>query len=55
MVLFPRDSVYKTKSNIEELRAPVIALTTEGNADIRRLAEDVIEIENAKCSRRFSR
>ncbi len=48
MVLCPRDSVYeKTKSNIEELRArggPVIALTTEGNADIRRLAEDVIEI-----------
>jgi glutamine---fructose-6-phosphate transaminase (isomerizing) len=48
VVLCPQDSVYeKTKSNIEELRArrgPVIAVTTEGNEDIRRLATDVIEI-----------
>lgn len=48
LVLCPVDSVYeKTKSNIEEIRArrgPVIAVTTEGNDDIRRLADDVIFI-----------
>ncbi|NBS41304.1 isomerizing glutamine--fructose-6-phosphate transaminase, partial [bacterium] len=48
LVLCPVDSVYeKTKSNVEEIRArrgPVIAVTTEGNEDMRRLADDVIFI-----------
>ncbi len=46
LVLCPSDSVYeKTKSNVEEVRArggKVIAVTTEGNDDIRRLADDVV-------------
>ncbi len=48
LVLAPSDSVYeKTLSAIEEVRArgaPVIALATEGNADISRLATEVIHI-----------
>ncbi len=48
IVLCPEDSVYeKTVSNIEELRARgarILAVTTEGNEDIRRLASDVIMI-----------
>jgi len=48
MVIAPTDSVYdKTVSNIEEIRArkgPVIAVATEGNDDIKRLAQDVIYI-----------
>ncbi len=48
IVLCPEDSVYeKTKSCIEELRArrgKVIAITTEGNQEIRQIADDVIYI-----------
>lgn len=48
IVLCPVDSVYeKTKSCIEELRArrgKVIAITTEGNHELDRLADDVIFI-----------
>ncbi len=48
IVLCPEDSVYeKTKSCIEELRArrgKVIAITTEGNQEIRQIADDVIFI-----------
>jgi glucosamine--fructose-6-phosphate aminotransferase (isomerizing) len=48
VVVCPEDSVYeKTKSNIEELRArsgPIIAITTDGNEDIERLATDVIRV-----------
>ncbi|MFH1656926.1 MAG: glutamine--fructose-6-phosphate transaminase (isomerizing), partial [bacterium] len=44
----PVDSVYrKTISNIEEIKTrkgPVIALTTEGNEDLKDLADDVIYI-----------
>ena len=47
-VIAPRDSVYeKILSNIQEVKArgaSVIALATEGDADIRRLADHVIEI-----------
>ncbi|OGL95611.1 glutamine--fructose-6-phosphate aminotransferase [Candidatus Uhrbacteria bacterium RIFOXYB12_FULL_58_10] len=46
MVLCPVDSVYeKTKSNVEEIRArrgKVIAITTEGNNEMSRLADDVL-------------
>jgi glucosamine--fructose-6-phosphate aminotransferase (isomerizing) len=42
----PKDSVYeKTKSNLEEVRArggPIIALTTEGNAELEAFTDDVI-------------
>ncbi|MBU2103444.1 glutamine--fructose-6-phosphate transaminase (isomerizing) [Patescibacteria group bacterium] len=48
LVLAPRDSMYeKTASNIEEIRArsgKVIALTTDGNDDITRLADDVLYV-----------
>ncbi|MDP3999703.1 MAG: glutamine--fructose-6-phosphate transaminase (isomerizing) [bacterium] len=48
VVIVPSDSVYeKTVSNIEEIRArrgPVIAIATEGNEDIKSLADDVIYI-----------
>lgn len=44
----PQDSVYeKTVSNIEEIKArkgKVIALTTQGNRELQRLADDVIFI-----------
>lgn len=47
-VIVPSDSVYeKTVSNIEEIRArkgPVIAIATEGNEEIKSLADDVIYI-----------
>ncbi len=46
IALAPKDSLYeKTCSNIEEIRArqgKVIAITTDGNDDIRRIADDVI-------------
>lgn len=46
IALAPKDSLYeKTCSNIEEIRArggKVIAVTTEGNDAIRRIANDVI-------------
>lgn len=48
LVLCPKDSVYeKTVSNIEETRArggQVIAVTTEGNDEVARVANDVIYI-----------
>lgn len=44
----PKDSVYeKTASNIEEVRARggnIIAITTAGNTELERLAEDIIYI-----------
>ena len=47
-VVAPRDSLYeKTVSNILEAKArrsPVIALTTEGNAEIASIVDDVLEI-----------
>jgi glucosamine--fructose-6-phosphate aminotransferase (isomerizing) len=47
-VIAPEDSMYeKTKSSIQEIKARgghVIALTTEGNKEIRKLADDVIYI-----------
>ncbi|OGY98788.1 MAG: glutamine--fructose-6-phosphate aminotransferase [Candidatus Liptonbacteria bacterium RIFCSPHIGHO2_01_FULL_57_28] len=46
--ILPKDSVYeKTRSNLEEIKArggPVIALTTEGNAELDAFTEDVIYI-----------
>ena len=48
MVVAPTDSVYeKTVSNIEEIRArkgPVVAVATEGERAIKKLAQDVIYI-----------
>ena len=48
MIIAPQDSVYeKTVSNIEEIKArkgKVIALTTKGNKELQRLADDVIFI-----------
>jgi glucosamine--fructose-6-phosphate aminotransferase (isomerizing) len=48
MVIAPTDSVYeKTVSNIEEIKArrgPIIAVATQGNEAIRKLAQDVIYI-----------
>ena len=48
VVIAPTDSVYeKVVSNIEEIRArrgPIIALATEGNEAIKKLADDVIYI-----------
>jgi len=48
IALCPNDSVYeKMVSNIEEIKArqgPVIAVTTEGNDEISRLADEVIYI-----------
>jgi glucosamine--fructose-6-phosphate aminotransferase (isomerizing) len=48
IAIAPSDSVYeKTISNIQEIKArkgPVIAIATEGNNDIKRLADDVIYI-----------
>jgi len=47
-VICPTDSVYeKAISNLEEIRArkgPIIALATEGNKEIKKLANDVIYI-----------
>jgi glucosamine--fructose-6-phosphate aminotransferase (isomerizing) len=46
--LVPRDSVYeKNVSNMEEIKSrggPVIAVTTEGNTELERLAEGVVYI-----------
>ncbi len=48
IALAPRDSLYeKMCSNIEEIRArggAVLAVTTEGNEDIKRLTQDVMYI-----------
>ena len=48
IVLAPKDSLYeKTLSNMEEIRARggnIIAVTTDGNEDIRRIADDVIYV-----------
>jgi len=48
LVIAPRDSVYeKNLSNIEEIKArkgPVIAITTEGNEDMEKIADDVLYI-----------
>ena len=48
IVIAPKDSMYeKNKSSIEEIKArkgPVIALTTEGNKEIEKLADTVLYI-----------
>ncbi len=48
VAICPSDSVYsKTMSNIEEIKTrkgPVIALATEGNKEIKKIADDVIYI-----------
>src|SRR3989338_6545596 len=48
VVIAPKDSVYeKMKSAIEEVkarRAPVLAITTEGNTELQNLADDIIFI-----------
>jgi len=48
VAIAPQDSVYeKMVSNIQEIksrRGPVIALVTEGDEEIREIADDVIEI-----------
>ena len=51
LVIAPKDSMYeKTASNIEEIRArsgKVVALSTDGNEDIERLADDALYIPSA--------
>lgn len=48
IVLAPKDSVYeKNKSSIEEIKArkgPVIAVTTEGNTELEKIADTVLYI-----------
>ena len=48
IVIAPKDSVYeKSKSSIEEIKArkgPVIAITTEGNKELDRIADTVLYI-----------
>ena len=48
VIIVPKDSVYeKMVSNIQEIKArkgKVIAITTEGNEEIKELADDVIYI-----------
>ncbi len=48
IAIVPKDSVYeKNISNIQEIRArkgPVIAIATEGDENIRRIADDVIYV-----------
>ncbi len=48
LVIAPQDSVYeKIQSNIEQIsarRGPIIAITTEGNEEIKKFAQDVIYI-----------
>ena len=48
VVICPSDSVYeKTISNIQEIKArkgPVLAIATEGNEEIKKIADDVIFI-----------
>ncbi len=51
MAISPQDSVYeKMASNIQEIKArkgPVIAIATEGDEEIKQLAQDVIYIPKA--------
>ncbi len=52
--IMPKDSVYeKNVNSLEEVKArkgPVIAITTEGNEELERIADDVIYIpEVAEC------
>ncbi len=46
IALAPKDSLYeKTRSNMEEIRArggKILAVTTDGNMDIRRVSDDVL-------------
>lgn len=48
LVIAPMDSMYeKSKSSIQEIKArggPVIAITTEGNKELKNMADDVIYI-----------
>lgn len=48
IAIIPKDSVYeKTRSNLEEIKArkgKIIAVTTEGDDDLRDIADDVIYI-----------
>jgi glucosamine--fructose-6-phosphate aminotransferase (isomerizing) len=48
VVCCPRDSVYeKTLSNVREIRSrggPVIAMTSEGNEEIREHADETFEV-----------
>ncbi len=50
LVIAPKDSVYeKNKSSIQEIRArkgPVIAITTEGNKELEKIADTVLYIPN---------
>ncbi len=52
VVLIPRDAVYdKVRSNIEEVRArqaPVIALATEGDAEVAGCCEETIFVPEVK-------
>ncbi|WP_287154586.1 glutamine--fructose-6-phosphate transaminase (isomerizing) [Candidatus Solincola tengchongensis] len=52
VALIPRDSVYeKMKGNVEEVRArqaPVIAVATQGDAEIRSCCEEVIYVPEVK-------
>lgn len=54
IAIMPSDSVYvKTRSNVEEIKARngrVLAIATEGNEDIRRIADDVFYIPDTKES-----
>ena len=51
LAIVPRDSVYeKTRTGIEEVKArlaPVIAVATEGDTDMKRLVDDVLWIPEA--------
>ncbi len=48
LIIAPKDSVYeKNKSSIQEIKArngPVIAITTEGNKELEKIADDVLYI-----------
>ena len=50
IVIAPKDSVYeKSKSSIEEIKArkgPVIAITTEGNRELEKIADTGLYIPN---------
>jgi len=54
IAVMPSDSVYvKTRSNVEEIKARngrVLAIATEGNEDVRRIADDVFYIPDTKES-----
>ena len=52
--IMPKDTVYeKNVSSLEEVKArkgPVIAITTEGNTELERIADDVIYVpETSEC------